>query len=458
MKIKAHRNRIGSKLLLLLLTLVLAAQLGLPAAAATYPIGAEVGAQAVYLYNLDTDTLIAEKNMDEPMYPASLTKIMTCILALENTPNLDTEKVVYPNYIQDYLYNYQWVQKNGAVSLADLRAGEELSMRQLLYALMLPSANEAAMIIADHIGGSQEDFARMMNARAKELGANHTNFVNPNGLFDEKHVTTAYDIAQITKHALELPGFLEIVTTIAYDSGPTNFRENVVWDTTIKMQVPSNTEYYYPGIKGVKTGSLPQAGSCYVSTCTRDGFTYLLVVLGSPYLDENGKMLARMGSFEDTKNIYDWVFATFKRKSLVEKGAHVQEVKLNLSLEKDHIKLMTGERFTALVPVTTEVSDVTQVPEIPESVNAPVQKGDHIGELRLILGGEEIGRVSLLAAESVEASPILLLWEKVKSILSSFWFKFLVILLVLLILFYIFIMILRNRNRRRRGYRPRRRI
>ena len=443
------------------LCLALALSLAVPASAVIFNMDFETDAQGVYLYNMDTETLVSEKNMDKAMYPASLTKSMTCILALEYVEEkgstLDTEIAVYPAYVQDYLYDYQWVQGNGAVSLGgDLRPGEEFTMRQMLYALMLPSANEIAMIIADHIGGSQEAFAELMNKRARELGCQNTNFVNPNGLFDENHITTPHDIAIMSIHALTLEGFEEIVSATYYDSGPTNLRDNVTWDTTIKMQVPGH-DLYYSGLKGIKTGSVPQAGDCFVSTCTRDGFTYLLVVMGSKYLDETGAPLPQRGAFVDTKRIYDWVFDNFKRKTLVDKGTHVGEIPLKLSLERDHIKLMTGERFTYLVPVSTEISDVTQVAEIPDSINAPVKKNDEIGELRLILGGEEIGRVTLLAAESVEASPMLVLWERIKEIMSSFWFKFIVILIVLLILFYIFIMIMRNRGRRR-GYKPRRRI
>lgn len=441
------------------LCMLLAACLCLPASAATYTPDVDIGAKAYYLYNIDTDDLVAEYNAEQRMYPASLTKIMTCILALENTPDLDAEKVTYPTYIQDYLYNYQWgPDGHGAVSLGDLRAGEELSMRQLLYALMLPSANEAAMIIADHIGGSQAGFAEMMTQRAKELGAANTNFVNPNGLFDENHFTTAKDMATISIHAMELPGFMDIVSSVYYDSGPTNVRENVTWDTTIKMQDPSSDKYYYAGLRGIKTGTLPESGACFVSTCTRDGFTYLLVVMGSPYLDEEGAALETIGSFADTQAIYDWVFDSFRRKSLVDKGTHVAEVPLRLSAEKDYLKLMTGERFTALVPKSTEVTDVDMVPEIPESINAPVNKNDPIGELSLRLAGEEIGRVPLLAAETVEASTLLVVLEKIKELMSSFWFKFVMILLVLLVIAYVVLTIIRNRNRRNRNFKPRRRI
>lgn len=426
-----------------------------PVFSVSYTPDVDIQAKAVYLYNLDTESLIFEKNAEEPMYPASLTKIMTCILALEQTNDLDAQECTYPNYVQDYLYSYG--MQHGAISLGGLKAGEVLSMRQLLYACMLPSANEAAMIVADHIGGSQEEFCQMMNKRAKELGANNTNFVNANGLHDENHVTTAADMAKIALHAMELPGFMEIVSATFYDSGPTNMRENVTWNTTIKMQIPKNPSYF-AGLRGIKTGSVPEAGDCFISTCTRDGFTYLLVIMGSNYLDAEGNALPQRGAFVDTEAIYTDVFENLRRKTLIDKGTRVHEIKLNLSLEQDHIKLMTGERFTDLVKKTTEVSDVTRIPEIPESWDAPVKKGDHIGELRLILAGEEVGSVPLLAAESVDASAILVIWSKIRGVMSSFWFKFLLILVLLLVVLYVILMILRNRNRRRKNYRPRRRI
>lgn len=426
------------------------------AAVSGYSPGFEVDAQAVYLYNLDTGTLIYEKDSDKRVYPASLTKIMTAILALENTPDLDNTLVAYPTYVQDYLYNYQ--QQVGKVSLGGMMAGEELSMRQLLYAIMLPSANEAAMTIADHIGGSQEAFAEMMNKRAKELGAGGTNFVNPNGLFAEEHYTTAYDMAQITMHAMELPGFMDIASTLSYESGQTNKHDNLVWNTTNQMMIPNNS-YYYPYLKGIKTGTLPESGYNFISTATRDGFTYLLVVIGGAFFDASGGQLPNNTAFEVTAKLYDWVFDTFRQKALVEKGKYVAEVPLRLSLDKDYLQLMTGDRFTALIPGDIEVTSVALMPVLPDSIDAPVEKGTQIGEVRLILAGEEMGRVPLLAAESVAASPMMILLERAKEIMRSFWFKFAVSFLILLVLLYIVLMIIRNRNRRRYGgYRPRRRL
>jgi len=416
----------------------------------------DISAKGVYLYNLDTDLLIYEKNADEPMYPASLTKIMTCILALEKTGDLDKEMLTYPNYIQDYLYNYQYVQGNGGVSTGGLLAGQELPMRELLYALMLPSANEAAMIIADHLAGSQESFADMMNARARELGCTGTSFVNPNGLFDARHVTTPRDMALLTQHAMDLPGFMEIVSTTTRRYTPSGGSE-LVWETTNQMMVEKSS-YYYPALRGVKTGTLPESGYCFVSTATRDGFTYLLVVMGAPITDSEGKTVSQNTAFAETQRLYDWVFDTYKRKSLVERGKYVKEIPLRLSMDKDFLQLMTADRFTALVPNSVEASSVTMKFDIPESVDAPVKKGDLIGKVTLVLAGEEIGEVELLAAESVSASTLLLVLEKVRAVVGSFWFKFAIIFILLLIAFYVVMIILRNRGRRKSGYRPRRRL
>lgn len=419
----------------------------------------EVSAKGVYMCNLDLDSgkLIYQKNAHTAMYPASLTKIMTCVLVLETVSDLDFETITYPNYVQDFLYDYQYVKGNGEVSKAGLMAGETLTMRDALYALMLPSANEVAMMVADHIGGSQKGFVDMMNARAKELGMLNTNFMNANGLFDQDHYTTPYDMYVLARHAMTVPGFMEIANTASYVCPPTNIHDSLPWSTTNLMIVP-NSDYYYPPLKGIKTGTLPEAGRCFISTATKDGYTYLLVVMGSSYLDETGAVIPDQMAFRDTRKLYDWVFDAFRVKNLVDKGKYVAEVPLRLNLDQDHVKLMTAARYTYLLPNDIDISSVTLIPEIPEFVKAPVQKWDKAGEVALMLSGEEIGRVDLLYAESVEASQMLVLLERLLEITRTFWFKFAVIMVVFLFFFYVALMIIRNRNRRRSGYKPRRRL
>jgi len=450
---KAMSAALTILLLLMLSQPVLASDLG-----RTPP--RSVHSEIVYLFNIDEQTLIYQRNADRPTYPASLAKIMTCILALENTPDLRT-LVTFPSYIQNYLFDYQ-VRYSVSISLAGMRAGEEMSMHDLLHGLMMQSANEIAMIIADHIGGSQEEFVEMMNRRARELGAINTHFTNATGLPDPEMVTTARDMAILTRHAMGLPGFMDIVTTYRFSAGPTNIHTSLEWGSTIAMQVPGSG-VFYPPLSGVKTGTTPQAGRNFISTATRDGFTYLLVLMNAPLLDpETGAPLTRNYVFVDAENIYEWAFDTFRVLPIVERHVRIHEIPLRLNSHQDFLPLETSERVTALIARGVDpAQSLEYIYELPESIDAPVRRGDHIGYVTLILYGQDMGRVALLAAEAVDASIMLIVMDHIRSALTSFWFRFAVIFIVLIIALYVAVMFLRNKKRSRRrppNYRPRRRI
>jgi len=366
--------------------------------------------------------------------------------------------VTYPAYVQNYLFEYQ--RTHGfSVSLAGLRAGEEMPMGDLLYGLMLRSGNEVAMTIADHIGGSQEGFVEMMNARARELGAHNTNFTNATGLHHPDMVTTARDLAILTRHAMGLPGFMEVVSTHQYVAGPTNLSTRLEWSTTIAMQIPGS-RFFYPALRGVKTGSTGEAGRTFVSTATRDGFTYLLILMNAPMFDpQTGELLDEIYTFVDAANLYNWAFETFRVMPLIGRNMRVHEIPLRLSARQDFLPLETAERITALIAREVDLeSNLTQIFEVPSSVDAPIERGEVIGHMRLVLDGREVGRVELVAAETVEASRLLLAMEQINAMLSSFWFRFSVIFVVLLLVLYVFLMVVRNRRRRRGNYRPRRRL
>ena len=417
-----------------------------------------VHSEIVYLFSMDEQRVVYQRNADRPAYPASLAKIMTCILALENTPDLRTI-VTFPTYIQNYLFDYQ-VRYRVSVSLAGMRAGEEMPMHDLLRGLMLQSGNEIAMIIAHHISGSQAAFVEKMNRRARELGAMNTNFTNATGLPDPAMVTTARDMAIITRHAMGLPGFMDIVTTASHSAGPTNIHTRLEWSTTISMQVEAS-RFFYPPLRGIKTGTTPQAGRNFISSATRDGFTYLLVLMNAPFINpETGTPFDEHYAFVDARNIYDWAFDTFRIMPLIGRNMRIHEVPLRLNAGQDFLPLETAERVTALVARDADLeTDLVRIYEVPEWVDAPVQRGERIGYVRLLLDGHEVGRVDLLAAETVSASRALLLLDQLGAAANSFWFRFAVIFTVLLIVLYVVLMIARNRNRRRRSaYKPRRRI
>ncbi|WP_312641595.1 D-alanyl-D-alanine carboxypeptidase family protein [Hydrogenoanaerobacterium sp.] len=434
--------------LALLMTVIFCTAAFSVSAAYTPPF--DITAEAAYLVNLNTGDVIYEKNADKKMYPASLTKLMTCILAFELVDDLDNTTVTAKAYIYDEFYG-----KN--VSTGDIRRGEIMTMRQLIYAMLMQSANEAASIVADYLGdGSIAYFTEMMTERAKELGCTGTNFTNPHGLFDENNYTTAKDMYLIAKHAIGIPGFLEIASTTHYQVGSTNIHDSLAWNTTNKMMV-KGTQYYYAPVKGLKTGTLDESGKCFVSTASLNGFDYLCVVLGAPLMDdENGREIGN-NAFTDTKQLYQWAFDTFSIKTLMEKGSDITEIPLRLAKNTDHMKLESSERFTSLVPDEIEPSSVVLEYDLPEHITAPVKKGDEVGKVRLILAGEQIGEVPLVATSSAERSQVLYVLDQAENIVLSFWFKFGVIFLVAFVLFYIVLMVIRNRNlRRSRSTRPRR--
>ena len=407
----------------------------------------KTNSQAVYLYNTDTGTVIYQKNEQMKLQPASTAKIMTAVLALENTDDLD-EEFTYPSYIFNML--------EPGVSQADVRVGETMTMRKALYALMLQSDCFSALAIADRIGdGDIDAFIQMMNDKAKELGAVNTNFANPHGLYDENNYTTAYDLFLITKYAVDVDGFMEIASTPVKDIGPTNIHsEGYNMITTILPMIKSS-EYYYEPIRGIKTGTLDEVGRNYVSMASKNGYTYILVLLGAPIYDssstgEDGSPvpLAQNTVFQDAINIYEWAFNGFESKMLLEKGKSAGEVKVRLSKDADHVALLASEDFSALVP-SEYASGVVLQPHIPETVDAPVKRGDKIGTVDIVLATEVLGTVDLLAEADISRSQTLYILDYIKGLFKSFWVKFAVILVILIIALYITLMVLRNRYRKR---------
>ena len=246
-------------------------------------------------------TVLFSKNGDKQFYPASITKLMTALLVAENC-NLD-DKVTFSATATTNL-------EAGAVSI-NMTAGDVMTVRQCLYALLLKSANEVGNALAEHVAGSNAKFAEMMNAKAAALGCTNTHFSNPHGLHDDNHYTTAEDLYKITQYAMSLPYFMDIVTQTEYTLPPTNLYtgERTIY-TTNKMMDKNEPVYYEPYIEGIKTGSHDEAGYCLVTTAQKNGQRYMIVALGAPIGDVHGEML-------DTKNLYDWAFQGFQESSPV---------------------------------------------------------------------------------------------------------------------------------------------
>lgn len=256
-----------------------------------WPKGPEIYSETGVLMEAETGTVLYDSGKDETRYPASITKVMTTLLALENS-SLD-EEVTFTQTGLERIYEGTNI---------NMQVGEVLTMEQCLYAVMIKSANEVAAQVAEHVGGTQEKFVEMMNERAQELGCTNTNFANPSGLPDENHWTTANDMALIFREALKNEEFVKIIGTLSYTIEPTNMNpEPRTLTSHHALLVPSAPEHY-DGCIGGKTGVTEAAKNTLVTAAKRDGMTLIAVVMRA----DPGQVCA------DTTALFDYGFSQFE--------------------------------------------------------------------------------------------------------------------------------------------------
>ena len=417
----------------------------MPASAAAYQIDFDLNSKAALLINLDTETVVFEKEVDTKLPPASLTKIMTFIVASEQIKDLEGTKITVKKSVVDLLLG------TGS-SLSGVKEGEELTALQLLNCLMVPSGNDASMVLAEYVGGGDiQKFVDLMNEKAKELGCTNTHFMNPHGLHDAEHYTTAKDLYVMTKYAMSLPYFTEITSQTRYQIPPTNKtpEPRTLVTTNYLIDPYIGGEYYYRYAKGVKTGSHDQAGYCLVSTAIKDGYSYMAVVLGTPRVDAQGNTIQTRGEMIDTKRLYQWAFDSLRIKTVVESGASVGQVKLDYAWNKDKLLLVAERSYATVLPKEVSPTSVIITPTLPEKVEAPVKKGQVIGTAVLSYANQELATINLVASESVERSELLHTGNVIKSIFTSVWFLVIAGIIVVLVLVYVVLALLYNRKKKR---------
>ncbi|WP_227767301.1 D-alanyl-D-alanine carboxypeptidase family protein [Zhaonella formicivorans] len=355
----------------------------------------QINGESAILLEMTSGQVIWAKNEHVKRAPASTTKILTALIALEKGKLDDLVTV-----------SEEAVRVEG--TRVYLVAGEKQSLENLLYAMLLNSANDAAYAIAEYIGGNVENFTRMMNKKAQELGAVNSNFVTPNGLDAEGHYTTAYDLALIARAAMENPKFREIVAT------KTRKWHGAEWESTLINQ--NDLLSTYEGTIGVKTGYTSQAKNCLVSAARRNGDTYLAVVLGSQ---------TKSSVISDSKKLLDYAFENYYTQSLARKGETVAEI----SLEGQNLSITPISDLAYLQSRWTPVFPQAKINLLP--LKAPVGKGEKVGEIQYLWENEEIGRVELVAQNAVQNRTTLFDWW-VR--LTSFVFVLLAIMLTLRII------------------------
>ena len=404
-------------------------------------------ATAALLVSPDSGMVLYSKNADQKRYPASTTKIMTALLTLENVSNLDetvtSEAVDFENVTADS-------------SNAGILLGEQVTVRDLLYALMLPSANEAAYMLARHVGGSWEQFVDMMNDRAAELGCTGTHFCNPCGLHEEDHYTTAHDLYLIAKEAMKDVTFRDIVSTVQHRMAKTNLHEERIIYTTNQLIFSSFQPWSYANCLGIKTGHTSQAGNCFVGYAEYGDAKLFSVVLGCS--DSSKEYPSVAASFTDTKKLCQWGFENFTSKTLARQGEEVTYTKVKLSTDTNQLLLTAKADVVALLPKDLDVKELELVEDITEEVKAPVKAGDPIGTATYRYNGTDYGTVELVALNDISRSTVLFYADKLSTFFQSMVFKILLLAAAAFFILHIFTGLVFGgvrRRRRRRSSRSR---
>ncbi|MDD2497998.1 MAG: D-alanyl-D-alanine carboxypeptidase [Desulfitobacteriaceae bacterium] len=349
----------------------------------------EINAKSAILIEAETGRVLFEKKSHEQLPIASTTKITTALITLEREKNLQKKVRVPADFI------------NPGEAGIWLEPGERHTLEDLLYALLLRSANDAAAVIAAAVGGSEADFIQLMNDKVRELGLKDTHYVNPHGLHDEDHYSSAYDLAMITREALTYEEFRKVIMTD---------RHILPWPGHEYSRVVHNRNNLldtFDGADGVKTGYTSQAGSCLVGSATRNGMQLIAVVLHSD------------GMYDDTAKLLEYGFKNYEAQQLISKGKVFGKVPVEFGKTSEVRAVAARGLSTAMRK--TERDQVEQRIDLPAKVQAPIEKGQNLGTVTVKIGTDTFMRVDLVAGESVKNGSFLAaLWETVQSVVQFF--------------------------------------
>ncbi len=347
-------------------------------------------ANAAMLYEVNSDTTMYAWNPDASMYPASLVKIMTALLALEKG-DLSADVTVSANAMAA-------LDENSAT--LKMQVGEKLTLEQLLYCLLVGGANDAAVVIADHIAGSQQGFVQMMNDRAKELGCTGTVFLNPHGLHEDPQVTTARDMVKILREAMKFEAFNTIFGTVYYTLPATDLSEDRYMETTNFMMTPGTVAYYDKRVTGGRTGVTTDRQRCLIVSAEQGGITYIAVVLGAvPTFDVDGYTPKYFGSYEETRELLALGFEGFGVTQVLQEGQVL--LQYPVANASNYVAAGPSRSVSTVLPSDAGYTNLSVVyQQSMPSLSAPVQYGDVINTVQLWYGNVCVGESPIIALNS----------------------------------------------------------
>jgi len=395
--------------------------LSMPAEAGDYPKAAGISSRYIAVYNVRNGRFVFSQDADSRTAPGATAKIMTGILALEHFDGrLDTVVTVSAAALRGL---------EGS-SVLGLKTGEEIPVRDLLYALLVAGANDAANVLAIETAGSITNFVSLMNRKAKELGADSTLYLNATGL-DSTAYTTASDTAKIAAYAYENAAFMKMCSTRAYTVAATNKNAEVTVYTK-NMLLSNQSEYYSKDAKGISAGNTEKAGYCIVSAIDKGAYPYICVAIGSEK-DAAGKI----GGYADVRGLLEWANGNFSERKILDESAIICELPVQAGRDADHVLVVPSASVYAFLDVDVGTEEIRLSYELDRNtLRAPVEKGAAVGAAVLLLDGNPIGSVSLVTKSSVKKSAWRGFWADFGDMLKSR--TFLICALITIVLFILF--------------------
>ncbi len=421
-----------------------------------------VTAESAILVEAATGEVLYEMDADAMRYPASITKVMTGLLTVEAVERGELSYDDLVTLSEDIYTDIGW---DG--STLGLKPGEELTVRDLLYAALLPSANEACNALATVVAGDIPSFVDRMNDRAAELGMTGTHYTNTHGYHNDDHYTTARDTSLLCAAAIAIPAFREVVSSATYTIPATNLhKERQLKDTNaLVSNVVEGYRYRYA--IGIKTGFTSKAGRCLASAAEKDHRIIIAVLLGGKdWYSKEGEVPDNY--FVESRRMLEYGFNNFSKKTILDPIEPIDTIPVSLCKEQDYITVHPAGKLEATLPNDLDPALFTRTVTLPESLEAPIQKGDVLGSISVSYGGRDYGTVDLVAANSLERSSFLVFLQQLKTLFGNLWFRLLLLVAGLLILLLILRRVIlgpsrRNRHRSAQGnvysasYRGRRR-
>ncbi len=433
-----------------IISLIMAAVMILPimkfsdVQAVSFPVPTQLKSRSAMLMNLDTGMIVHEKNPDEKLAPGPLVNIMTAIIVLENCDSLSKELTLDPDI---YTPIYTSSADSSDIPLGiDLNDNDVLTVRDLLYCMMLTSSVEASQTLAHYVGnGNVSSFVEKMNAKADELGMTNTHFTNAHGMFEANQYTTSRDMLTLTRYALKVPLFSDIATAVSYNPEVPNITRHPnhsswIWNHSNVMADPENDDCYYMGAKGIKTARLNSVGRNLIVQASRDGNNYLAVLMIAPIKDADGE--ERYFHIDDARELFNWAFSSFSYQVILGESTECGSRDVTLGDEQDFVLARPKNEILMLWCDDVQTNTISKkIKWYGESFAAPISEGDVLGELTLEYSGEVLGKVELVANRDVSRSKSKYNIAVAKKFFSSNWFSASIKIAVLFSVIYILVCI-----------------